>query len=180
MWVDLDLILDKSKNIFELMKNDCHIMHNLLNRENEISFFHVKRKTDFLQKIMNLNDLYLYDTNAGLIKMTEGVRNSLENFCKDYRLDIRDDNHIKELLLKHEEIYGKQRYEFICDECIYDSFVNITKIIVHPPIEIAASFDLIKQNGENVLKTKIDMAVHFFGEDKKYIPEFLKAQEEVK
>jgi hypothetical protein len=180
IWMDLDLIPNKSKNIFEEMKNSFHLIHNLLSRKDEISFSHIKRKTEFLQKVMNLNDAELYDTNAGLIKMTPDTRNRFDNFCRENGLDIRNDKHIRDLLIKYENIYGKKRYEFICDECIYDAFCNITKIEMYHPMDADLSYHLVQQHGHDILKQKTDRFVHFAGEDKKYIPEFLKAQEEVK
>lgn len=179
IWMDLDLIPNKSKNVFEEMPNSFHIIHNMLSRENEISFFHTKRKTEFLKKVMNLSDSLLYDTNAGLIKMSPETIEKFDNFCRDYFLDIRNDQHIKNLLAKYENIYGKQKYEFICDECIYDAFCNITKIEIFHPMEVDLSYHLVQQSGEKILQQKTSRFVHFAGEDKKHIPAFLSAQEEV-
>lgn len=177
IWMDLDLIPNKSKNVFEEMPNSFHLKNRILSREKEISFAHVKRKTDFLKKILCLPELELYDTNAGLIKMSPDTRNKFETFCQEHALDIRNDNHIKDLLMKFENLYGKQRYEFICDECVYDAFCNITKIDMYQPMDIELCYDLIGKNGEKVIQQKTDKFIHFPSEDKKYIPEFLKAQE---
>lgn len=180
IWVDLDLIPNPSRNVFEEMPNDFHIMNNILSRKDESSIFHIKRKTDFLKLVMDLKEDDLYNTNAGLIKMSPDTRNKFELFCKQYGLDIRDNNHIKNLLLKYEKIYGRQRYEFICDECVYDAFCNIIKIEAHQPIKVELCYDLIQRKGEQILKQKTNEFIHFPSEDKKYIPTFLNAQEESK
>lgn len=178
IWMDLDLIPNKSKNVFEEMPKDFHIMHNILCRKDESSFFHIKRKTEFLKLIMDLKQDELYNTNAGLIKMSPETRNKFELFCKEHGLDIRNNDHIKNLLIKYENVYGRQRYEFICDECIYDAFCNIAKIEMHQPLEADLSYVIIKKN-EKALEQKTDKFIHFPSEDKKYIPAFLKAQEEI-
>ncbi len=177
IWIDLDLIPNKSKNIFEEMPKDFHIMHNMLCRKDESSFFHIKRKTEFLKLVMDLKEEELYNTNAGLVKMSSETRNKFELFCKEHGLDIRNDDHIKNLLIKYEKVYSKQRYEFICDECIYDAFSNITKIEIHQPIEVDLSYIIIKKNAK-ILEQKTDRFIHFPSEDKKYIPAFLNAQKE--
>ena len=176
VWMDLDIVPNIKYNIFEILNKPFHIQHDFYASLEEKTYHTALKKKTFSVDFLKCNNDFLCNVAAGIIKMDQETATKFQRFVQDYILlfDL-----IEFFAARQTE---PNRYDFLCDECVYEGFINKTE---HFPDnikveELIINFHELDQYQQMIImKNKTDKFVHFASSYKQYIPEFLKTQEEL-